>query len=162
MLLPKRILQWPSILSVVQVLLVAGAVANEPDNGLGRADAQANHITGQVVLVDGMPASQAKLDVHVPGPSGIHARLTADADGRFDFVVRILPAALAQLQFTATSQDEQQSAFHRFAWEQSQRVTEGIEIQLEQQQRTVEVEVVDQQHPADPAVLRHDQRAWSV
>lgn len=135
---------WPSVLSVGLLLLATGAVANEPDDGLGKADAQPNRITGQVVLADGLPASHAKVHVHMPVPSGIDATITTDADGRFDFVVRMLPTVLVQLQFTATSQDEQQLAFYRLTREQSERVAEGIEIQLEPQ-RTVEVEVVDQQ-----------------
>lgn len=143
MLFNNRNSQWPSILPIGLMLLVASAVAGEPEDGLGKADADPNHISGQVVLADGMPASHAKLHVHMSVPSGIDATITTDAEGRFDFIVRILPSA----QFTATSQDGQQLAFHRFAWEQSERVTEGIEIQLEQQ-RSVEVEVVDQQHAA--------------
>lgn len=80
------------------MLLVAGAVASEPEDGLGEADAEPNRITGQVVLADGQPASHAKIQVRLPMPSSIDATLTTDADGRFDFIVRILPSALVQLQ----------------------------------------------------------------
>lgn len=113
MLSPHQSSQLRSVLSVGLMLLVAGAVASEPDDGLGKADAEPNQLSGQVLLVDGLPASHAKLRVHMPGPSGVDATITTNADGRIDFIVRILPAALVQLQFTATSQDEQQLAFHR-------------------------------------------------
>ena len=138
-------LQWLSVLSVGLMLLVAGAVASEPDDGLGKADAQPNRLTGQVVLAEGQTASHAKIHVRGSAYSGIDATITTEADGRFDFVVRFLPAALAQLQVTATSEDEQQLAFHRLARDQSERAAEGLTIQLELR-RTVEVEVVDQHH----------------
>ena len=54
-------LQWLSVLSVGLMLLVAGAVASEPDDGLGKADAQPNRLTGQVVLAEGQTASHANL-----------------------------------------------------------------------------------------------------
>ncbi len=54
-------LQWPSVLSAGRMLVAAIAIASEADDGLGKADAQPNRITGQVVLAEGLPASHAKI-----------------------------------------------------------------------------------------------------
>ncbi|MEO8269170.1 MAG: hypothetical protein ABI557_05590 [Aureliella sp.] len=53
--------QWPHLLPVTLMLLVAVSFASEADDGLGKADAPPNRITGQVVLADGQPASHATI-----------------------------------------------------------------------------------------------------
>ncbi len=120
------------------------SAADGIQDGWGKPDAQPNEVSGQVVLINGQPAARANIHVRGHEQSGINGHITADEQGHFKFMVRYSSDALVQLQVIATSQDGQQAAFHRFAWEKNQRVTEGFKIQLESQ-RTVAVEVADQQ-----------------
>lgn len=120
------------------------AAADDLQDGMGKLDAQPNRISGQVILTNGQPAAGATIHVRGHAQSGIDARIIANEHAKFEFVVRFPSDSLSQLQLVAASRDSHQTAFHRFAWQENQRVTEGFKIQLEPQ-RTIAVEVTDQQ-----------------
>ncbi len=109
---------------------------------LGRADAAANRVSGRVQTSDGQVAPSAKIRIAGYRDLQVDATVHADQSGKFDFVVRCDAKVLPQLRITATSNDGTQAVFHRFAWEEKDRVTEGIELQL-QPLRQSEIEVVD-------------------
>lgn len=113
--------------------------------GIGKSDAPPNRIKGQVLFLDGQPAARSKVQFRGLKMTGIDASATADDQGNFEVILRCAASVLPNLQVIATSQDGQQSAFHRFDWDDRQRVVEGFKIELESL-RTLAVQVTNVQN----------------
>lgn len=112
--------------------------------GIGIPDAPPNRLKGQVVFIDGQPAARSKIQIRGLKMTGIDVSVTTDDQGYFEVVLRCAASVLPNLQVIATSEDGQQSAFHRFAWDDKQRVIEGFKIELESL-RTLAVQVTNVQ-----------------
>ncbi len=134
----------PSTTTLKQVGATENAVEkNDTQTEIGKPDAPPNPISGQVLEADGKPAAFAKVLIRGHEKYDVDATFPTDENGRFEFVLRIPSNALPHLRVWAENQDGSKHGFHRFAWEEKERTTKDIPIQL-QTLRTVNVEVVDQ------------------